>query len=161
MTVFREVERTTVALEAHGLGLTFPVPGMLTKHWTPQPMSAELVEDRQGYQQALDAAFGARKKAQPSGQSYVDYWIGRLKFGIGYLDMIAAVRHAAIAEADQQPTEAIRQAEIALATACQALQAYADVVRDQSDRGAIAVMNEYVYRPLRNKIAALQNDQLT
>ena len=158
MTVFREVERTTVALEAHGLGLTFPVPGMLTKHWTPQPMSDELVTDRQGYQRALDAAFRALEKAQPSGQSYVDYWIGRLKFGIGYLDMIAAVRRAAIAEIDQQPTEAIRQAEIALATACQALQAYAAVVRDQSDRGAIAVMNEYVYRPLKDKVAALQKN---
>ena len=161
VTVFREVESTTVALEAHGLGLTFPVPGMLTKHWTPQPMSDELVADRQGYQRALDAAFRARKKAQPSGQSYVDYWIGRLKFGIGYLDVIAAARRAAIAEADQRPTEAIRQAEIALATACQALQAYADVVRDQSDRGAIAVMNEYVYRPLKDKVAALRNGQLT
>jgi hypothetical protein len=161
VTVFREVERTTVALEAHGLGLTFPVPGMLTKHWTPQPVSDELVEDRQGYQRALDAAFRAREKAQPSGQDYVDYWIGRLRFGIGYLDMIAAVRRAAIAEADQRPTEAIRQAKIALATACQALEAYANVVRDQSDRGAIAVMNEYVYRPLKDKVAALQNGQLT
>lgn len=154
--VFREVERTTVALEAHGLGLTFPVPGMLTKHWVPQPMSDELVEDRQGYQRALDAAFRAREKAQPSGQSYVDYWIGRLKFGIGYLDMIAAVRRAAIAEADRRSAEAIHQAETALTTAHQALEAYADVVRDQSDRGAIAVMNEYVYRPLKEKIVALQ-----
>ena len=161
LTTFREVEATTIALEDHGLGLTFPVPGMLTKHWTPQPMADELMEDRQGYQRALDVAFRAREKTQPSGQSYVDYWIGRLKFGIGYLDMIAAVRRAAIAEADQHPTEAIRQAEIALATACQALQAYADVVRDQSDRGAIAVMNEYVYRPLKDKVAALQNGQLT
>ena len=161
LTAFREVERTTVALEVHGLGLTFPVPGMLTKHWTPQPMSDELVTDRQGYQRALDAALRARDKAQPSRQSYVDYWIGRLKFGIGYLDMIAAVRRAAIAETDQQPTEAILQAEIALATAYQALEAYADVVRDQSDRGAIAVMNEYVYRPLKDKVAALQNSQLT
>ena len=161
VTAFREVERTTVALEAHGLGLTFPVPGMLTKHWTPQPISDELIEDRQSYQQALDAACRAREKAQPSGQSYVDYWIGRLQFGIGYLDMIAAVRRAAIAEANQQLTEAIRHAEIALATARNALEAYANVVCDQSDRGAIAVMNEYVYRPLKDKVTALQNSQLT
>ena len=161
VTAFREVERTTVALEAHGLGLTFPVPGMLTKHWTPQPISDELIEDRQSYQQALDAACRAREKAQPSGQSYVDYWIGRLQFGIGYLDMIAAVRRAAIAEVDQQLTETIQHAEIALATARNALEAYANVVRDQSDRGAIAVMNEYVYRPLKEKVTALQNSQLT
>ena len=161
LVTFREVEAATVALEDHGLGLTFPVPGMLTKHWTPQPMSDELVEDQQGYQRALDAAYRAREKAQPSGQSYIDYWIGRLKFGIGYLDIIAAVRRAAIAEADGKPTEAIRHAETALATARQALEAYVSVVRDQSDRGAIAVMNEYVYRPLKEKIAALQKGQST
>ncbi len=156
LTMFREVEGTTIALEDHGLGLTFPVPGMLTKHWTPQPMSDKLVADRQGYQRALDAAYRARKKAQPSGQSYIDYWIGRLKFGIGYLDMIAAVRRASIAEADGKPLDAIQNAEAALVTAREALEAYADVVRDQSDRGAIAVMNEYVYRPLKEKIAALR-----
>ena len=156
LTMFREVERTTVALEAHGLGLTFPVPGMLTKHWTPQPISDELIEDRQGYQRALDAAHRAREKTQSSGQNYVDYWIGRLQFGIRYLDMIGAVRRAAIAEADGKPAEALRHSETALAIACQALEAYAAVVRDQSDRGAIAVMNEYVYRPLKEKVAILQ-----
>ena len=161
LTTFREVEATTVALEEHGLGLTFPVPGMLTKHWTPQPMSDELVADRQGYQRALDAAYRAREKAQSSGQSYVDYWIGRLRFGIGYLDMIAAVRRAAIAEADGKPVDAMQNAETALITARKALEAYADVVRDQSDRGAIAVMNEYVYRPLKEKVAALQKVELT
>ena len=161
LTMFREVEATTIALEDHGLGLTFPVPGMLTKHWTPQPLSDELVEDRQGYQRALDAAHRAREKVQPSGQSYVDYWIGRLKFGIGYLDMIAVVRRAAIAEADGKPLDAMQNAETALATAREALEAYADVARDQSDRGAIAVMNEYVYRPLKEKIAALQEEQST
>ena len=161
LTMFREVEETTIALEDHGLGLTFPVPGMLTKHWTPQPMSDELVEDRQGYQRALDVACRAREKAQPSGQSYVDYWIGRLRFGIGYLGMIATVRRAAIAEADRKPLDAIQNAEAALVIAREALEAYAEVVRDQSDRGAIAVMNEYVYRPLKEKIAALQKDQST
>ena len=156
LTAFREAEATTIALEDHGLGLTFPVPGMLTKHWTPQPMSDELAADRQGYQRALDAVYRAREKAQPSGQSYVDYWIGRLRFGIGYLDMIAAVRRAAIAETDGNPLDAIQNAETALATAREALEAYADVARDQSDRGAIAVMNEYVYRPLKERVAALQ-----
>ena len=100
-------------------------------------MSDELVEDWQGYQRTLDAAYRAQEKAQPSGQSYVDYWIERLKFGIGYLDMIAAVRHAAIAEANEQPAEAIQHAETALATARQALEAYADVVRDQSIVGQL------------------------
>jgi hypothetical protein len=37
-----------------------------------------------------------------------------------------------------------------------ALEAYARVAGDQSDRGAIATMAEYVYRPLKDKVAQLQ-----
>jgi hypothetical protein len=36
-----EVQKVTVALEWHALGLAFPVPGMIMKHWKPQPMPAE------------------------------------------------------------------------------------------------------------------------
>jgi hypothetical protein len=50
----------------------------------------------------------------------------------------------------------LQQAENALASARRALEAYARVARDQSDRGAIATMAEYVYRPLRDKVARLQ-----
>jgi len=37
----------------------------------------------------------------------------------------------------------------------QALASYARVANDRSDRGAIAVMNEYVYRPLQAKASRL------
>ena len=56
--------------------------------------SQYLLTDRQGYQRALEAAQKARAKTKPEGRSYVDYWIGRLEFGMGYLDTIAAVRRA-------------------------------------------------------------------
>ena len=39
LELFSELERITITLEEHGLGLTFPVPGMIMKHWTPEPMS--------------------------------------------------------------------------------------------------------------------------
>ncbi len=70
--------------------------------------------------------------------------------------MISAVRSAAIAEADGKIAEALQHTETALATAHRALEAYVRVTRDQSDRGAIAVMNEYVYRALKAKVTALQ-----
>ena len=85
----------------------------------------------------------------------MDYWVGRLEFGIGYLETIQAIRRAAMAEKAKKGTETWRQAEIALATACRALESYARIACDQSDHGAIAVMNEYVYRPLKAKVEAL------
>ena len=157
LTLFREVEAATVALEMHGLGLTFPVPGMLMKHWTPQPMPGELLEACRDYQRALDAARRAQQNTRLSGQGYVDYWVGRLEFGIGYLETVATVRRAAIAEAEANAIEALHHAETALSTVRQALEAYARIAHDQSDRGAIAVMNEYVYRPLQAKVKGLRD----
>ena len=155
LELFSELERITITLEEHGLGLTFPVPGMIMKHWTPEPMSAELLATLDGYQRALDAAKQAQSKSSPKGRGYVDYWVDRLEFGIGYLETIRAVRRAAISEEAKKGTETWRQAETALATACRALESYARIACDQSDRGGIAVMNEYVYRPLKAKVEAL------
>lgn len=157
LTVFREVEQTTVDLEWHGLGLTFPVPGMIAKEWTPHPLAAELAAVRCRYQRALATtrqALGKTKDDQ--GRRYVDYWIGRLEFGSGYLDMVEAVRRAAVAESEKKPAEALRQAETALSLARRALENYARVARDQSDRGTIATLAEYVYRPLKERVAKLK-----
>jgi hypothetical protein len=156
LRVWREVEAATVELEWHGLGFTFPIPGMILKHWQPEPLSVELAAVRACYDRALTAARRARGKSLPRGQQAIDYWIGRLEFGIGYFDTVQAVRRAARAEVDRKPEEARLQAQEALKLARAALEAYARVARDQSDYGAIAVLAEYVYRPLKGKVAELQ-----
>jgi hypothetical protein len=155
LLVFREVEKATLGLEDHGLGLTFPVPNMLLQHWRPDPFAAELAADRSAYQRALDAARRALTQTIPAGKPYIDYWIGRLEFGIGYLDTIEQL-HAAAAESEKKPAEAARLAETALATFRNALEAFARVARDQSDRGTLATLAELAYRPLRDKVAALK-----
>lgn len=155
LTVFHEVEAATLVFEWHDESLAFPVPDMMMKYWKPGPMHGHLDEARRDYQTALAAAQAARAKARPEGRKYVDYWIGRLRFGIGYLDTIEAVNRAATAEAAKNITEERKQARLALADAWQALEAYASVAQDQSDKGAIATMNEYVYRPLKAKVTSL------
>jgi hypothetical protein len=156
LVVFREVEAATVALEDHGLGLTFPVPNMLLQHWRPAPFPPALAEDRNVYRRALDAAHRARTKSTASGRPYVDYWIGRLEFGIGYLDTIENLHRAARAEADKKSAEAADMAASALNSFRSALEAYARVARDQSDRGTLATLAELAYRPLRDKAARLK-----
>lgn len=97
-----------------------------------QPLAVELSRVRDHYERALTAARRAREKVSRRGQSIVDYWIGRLEFGIGYFDVVQTVRRAARAEAEGQPQEARRQAEVALKQACAALEAYARIAQDQS-----------------------------
>ena len=110
------------------------------------------------YGRALDSAARAGRKTSAQGSHYVKHWIGRLEFGIQYLDAVELVRNAAKAEAAGQIDEAIRQAEEGLAAARRSIEAQVRVARDQSDRGAVAVLNEHVYRPLRDKIADLRSE---
>ena len=118
-------------------------------------MPDSLYKARRGYQAALTAAVRARSKSHPEGYGYVDYWIGRLEFGIGYLDTVEAVRQAAIAEEAKNRDETRKNAKLALDKSKKAIDAYARIARDQSDRGAIATLVEYVYRPLKKKVDEL------
>ena len=157
LKVFREVEAATISLEQHGLGLTFTVPSMMMQYWTPGTLSPELKSVSPRYQNALDAARRALQKTEPSRQKYIAYWVGRLEFGIDYMKAIETVRAAATAEANKNFADAFTEATRAVELIKQGLTAYAGVVADRSDKGAIAVMNEYVYRPLQQKAAELQS----
>ncbi|PYJ04249.1 MAG: hypothetical protein DME25_10260, partial [Verrucomicrobia bacterium] len=157
LKLFSEVEAATLTLEWHGLGLAFTTPRMMMQHWTPGTVPAELNPVTVHYRAALDAARRALSRTDPAGRSYIAYWIGRLEFGLDYLAAIAAVRAAATAESAKDHDRALREAERALELVKQGLSAYVRVARDRSDKGAIAVMNEYVYRPLQAKVAKLRD----
>ncbi|MFV2070350.1 MAG: hypothetical protein ACC645_25570, partial [Pirellulales bacterium] len=170
LEAFRELEAVTVALEDHGMGLAFPWPGMMTQYWTPAPLEKVRPEDGAGYRRALAAVRKTPVPSRPEGQAYIQYWIGRLEFGVGYLDVIEAVKKAAIAEKAAANArakgdahgfqiklrEASRQANAAQTTVVQAIEAFAGVARNRADLGAIATMGEFVYRPLKRKAEALQ-----
>ena len=146
------------------------MPSMITKHLTPGPMSNELVKDRDGYQRALAAGRRAVEKSNDRGRPYVAYWIARLEFGIGYIDCIEAARQLADAKSALELAQgegneeviavrrraAVTRAQVALQIARDMLDDLASVARNRSDVGAIAVMNEYVFRRLQEQLAQLQ-----
>ncbi|MEO5803723.1 MAG: alpha-glucuronidase family glycosyl hydrolase [Verrucomicrobiota bacterium] len=157
LKLFSEVEAATVTLEWHGLGLTFTAPHMMMQHWTPGALSPELKSVIPHYQTALDAAHRALQKTKSPGTNSIHYWIGRLEFGIDYMNAIEAVRAAATAESNKDFPRAFTEATRAVDLIKHGLTAYANIAGDRSDKGAIAVMNEYVYRPLQAKVAELKN----
>lgn len=122
VAMFREIEAATLKLEWDGLGMSFPVPGLIVNQTGPMPESWKQI--REDYRRAL----GHAKSAKAA------YWIGRLEFGIAALDAMEAVRNG--------------DREAARTKTREAIEAYARVAQDQSDRGAIAMLNEFTYRPL-------------
>jgi hypothetical protein len=146
---------------------------MFARHWSPRPFPVALRAIRTGYRRALERVRSVPEIDHAKGRKYVRYWIGRLEFGIGYLDAIEATMKAAACHAEARSAceagddrrakhlwdDAIQQAESAFDAAVSALETFAGVARDQSDRGALATMNEYVYRFLKGKVADLRSAQ--
>ncbi len=81
--------------------------------------------------------------------SFARYHAARLRFAVGYLDAVAATRDAGVAAAAGRRSDALTGLAGALAHLTKAVQEYAAVAADNSDRGAIASINEYGLRFLR------------
>lgn len=155
MEALTALERATTTLELNGLGFAFPVPGMLMKHWEGPPPPAEVLSIRKDYAYALEQLGKAIQTSPPPRRADLQYLAGRLKFGIGYLDAVESIADAGVEEAAGHRASARRHAQRAQTALRRAITAYARVAKDQSDRGAIATLNEFAWRPLNRKVAEL------
>lgn len=159
LSAFHEVQEATIELEWHGLGFSFPVPGMMMKNWKATPLPAAYATCRLDYRQALDNVRRAKKAAGggSGADHYLGYWEGRLEFAVEYFNAVDEVNRAAMAEAAGDHAETLQDTQKALDSSRNAIDAFARVARDQSDRGAIAMLDEYTYRPLKAKVNSLEN----
>jgi len=153
---FGLIEEITKGLDQHGLGFGFPVPGMMTKHYRSGGLSAALKADRDKYREALKQMRTARERSGPAGHRFLDYFVGRLTFAVKYLDAADNFGATARAEKAKDPAEAVKRIEQAYQDIREALTAYVKVAGDHGDLGAVALMNEYCYRPIRDKRASLR-----
>jgi len=156
LAAFALVEEITLGLDQYGLGFGFPVPGMMNKHFKAGGLSQEIKQDHQRYRQALKRMEEAQQLSQPRGRDYIDLYTGRLRFAVRYLDAAEAFGATATAEKANQLSKARQHAEVAYTAIREALEAYVAVARDHGDLGAVALMNEYCYRPIRDKRNELQ-----
>ncbi len=153
LTALHGVESATLNVATNKTNFGYYIPGMVMKFWTAGPTPAYLVELQGQYERALDAARRAQAKSTPEGRWYPDYWVGRLEFAVGFAKVAELVQRAATAEAAHNLPECRKETERALQTLSQSTEAYVRVARTRTDRGAIAVLNEYGIRALKAKLA--------
>lgn len=159
--VFKKVEKVTMDFENDDRHFAFlaswPPPiattpgGPMLKFWTygeQKPMPPYLEQVKNGYQEALDAAERALPKSTPAGREYVRYWIGRLKFSVGYVETVEDVVRASATWSANNHQQAIDGVNEALKTLRAAVEAYAQVARNPTDRAAIALVDEDGYHSL-------------
>ena len=151
------IDDATHVFERNDELFSLPVPGMLMRHWKTGPVPAYLEENRKNYERGWESARKAATKATTQeGRSYAQFWVKRMEFATKYVAAVETVHRAAASEGANMIKDAAEQATDALSTLRDAIEAYASVARNQTDRGAIAVLVEHGYRPLQKKISQLQ-----
>jgi len=149
------VEEVTRRLDEHGMGVGFPVPGMLMGHWDGTPLAPAFRQDRDDYERALRLAQAARRVSRAGGERYVDYYVGRLGFAVEYLRAVDSLHDASLAHGEGDRAGAVRLAREALGRLRRSIEQWADAARDGPDLGAIATLNALAYWPLREHLALL------
>ena len=76
------------------------------------------------------------------------YYAKRGEFALEYLAAVKSVKEAGIAKEAGDTEKALEHLETALEQTHNCINTLAGVAQDQSDRGVIAVLNAYAWRPL-------------
>ncbi|MBL8849247.1 MAG: hypothetical protein JNG89_06165 [Planctomycetaceae bacterium] len=145
---FEHLEAATNLIDEHDLGFTFPVPGLMLKHSTDAPVPEWWTEAVEHYTEYSNELYRAHGASNPPARKLLFYYAKRSEYVLDYLAAVQAVREAAIAKAAGDQDKSLEQLEAAITATYNCINTLADVAHDQSDRGLIAVLNAYAYRPL-------------
>jgi len=115
--------------------------------------SEQLTAAADDYLNAMNEMYRANTRAREGGRAFSLYWARRFEFALEYLSFAQAVQKAGAAEMTKDTVTQIAELEKAIESLNNALNAMAAVARSNSDRGLIAILNEYGYRPLKKKLA--------
>jgi hypothetical protein len=155
---FNMIEQATTIIDRNDIGFSFPVPGMVLKHYQgSEPPPAWWKEVSDLYAGAMNEMYRGLTRARQGGRPLILYTAKRLEFGMEYVNSISALRRAGQAKAEKNTEMQLEELEKAVESMYNALSALSEVARDNCDRGVIAVVNEYGYRPLKKEFEAVQD----
>jgi len=147
---WNHLEEATNKLDKNAIGFGFPVPGMFLKHNQPGEPPKWFNDVNDHYTQWMIELY--RVQGAPihrnGGKELLFYYAKRSEFNVAYLGAVKSLRAAATARKDKDLDTAIEQLETAMDQLNGAMTSLADVAQDQSDRGLIATLANFAYRPL-------------
>jgi hypothetical protein len=146
---FEQVGKAARLIAANDPAAGVPGPAMFLRHLeskeSPPPWITEV---KTLYTGAMNEMYRANTRARGGARPFILYHAKRLEFALHYFTALESLYKA------HAPAARGESLEAAVEAIYNALNAYADVARDNSDRGAIALLNEHGYRALLKVIEA-------
>lgn len=140
---FQEIDKASQLIAKNDPKLGIPAPDMLLRHLNAQgPVPEWLTQVKTHYLNAMNEMYRANTRAREGSRGFTLYNAKRLEFTFHLISSIESLHKA------HDATTRAESLEAALDSIYNALNSWSDVARDSSDRGGIALLNEYAYRPL-------------
>lgn len=152
---FGHIEAATALTVQRDNDFAVPSPNMLMKHYRGEPAPEWWETLNEHYTQAMVELYRARGPAAPRAQPLLYYYAKRSEYVLEYLACVKAVRAAGIAKQNGDNDGAVEQLEAAIESLYNAIDTLGDVAQVPSDRGLIAALNAYAYRPLLDEYERL------
>jgi hypothetical protein len=154
----QDLEKASSLILANDPYLVKLGPGMLIKrHYIAEPIPEWWQEATDAYTQYMIELYRAQGAVDGGAKPVLFYYAKRGEFVLEYLGAIKAVREAALAKEAGDTEMAIEHLELALESTYNCINTLSDVARNQGDRGLIAVLNAYAYRPLVAELERLSD----
>ncbi|GDY20092.1 hypothetical protein LBMAG56_14370 [Verrucomicrobiota bacterium] len=142
-------------ITANDAAIAVPAARMTLRHLEAKAAPpAWLTEAKNLYAQAMNEMYRANTRARDGARPYILYHAKRFEFALHYLTSIELLWKAGFAGAEGKNEARTQALEQAVEAMYNALNALADVARDASDRGTIAILNVHAYRPLLQTLEA-------
>ncbi|MGY8643118.1 MAG: hypothetical protein ACKVJU_18725 [Verrucomicrobiales bacterium] len=146
---FAALGEASVLIDENDAGFALPDPKMFMEHYeSGKPVPEWWAKAKEHFGTATNEMYRGNTRARGGARPYILYHAKRFFFSLHYMTAIDHARLAGIAR-DEKDNEAwVENLELSIEAMHNALGIYAEVARDQSDRGVIAILNQYAYRPL-------------
>jgi hypothetical protein len=146
---FQQIEKAHEIISANDPMLGVPTSDILLRHLASKDAAPAWIADLKTlYSGAMSEMYRGNTRARGGARPFILYHAKRFEFAMQYCAAVEALRKAGHAKATKNDDAMAEASEQGLEAIYNALNAYADVARDNSDRGAIALLNQFGYRQL-------------
>ncbi len=150
---FDNLARASRLIEKHDATIATPRADVVLRHYnTMEAVPEWWAEAKNGFVMAMNEMYRGNTRARGGARAFSLYHAKRFEFALHYFTCLEEVRQAGIARAQKKKDEQLEHLDKAVEAIHNALGAMADVDRNNGDRGVIATLNEYAYRPLLKEL---------
>jgi len=129
---------------------------MFTEHYqSADPAPEWWARAKELYAKGMNEMYRANTRARDGARPWILYHAKRHTFAVHYLGAVEAARKAGLARAAQEDDAWSEQLELSIESMHNALGIYSEVAADPADRGIIAILNAFAYRPLLEALEEL------